>query len=173
MSSSTAVKVGKTAVKVFKKDLPNRVRRGLIESTRKSNNHGFAPNGFQDIEADAFFTQKELERLNTRIAFWEKQPCECRKVEDPFGCTCCPCCDYACSCGYHWTCSRCETLDNLKFSDWVDFESDTPTHIPDLGSTKGSMRDGTTWRRKPTNPRPTRVQVKKMKTEHRDDLMLC
>jgi hypothetical protein len=155
------VKSAKIAAKVFKKDLPNRVHRGLIESTRKPNGYGLAPNGFDDFEADAHFTRKEFERIAAYIAYWKEQPCECKYYPSPFDCSCCD---------YQWTCSRCETLDDLKFSDWVDFESDTPTHISDLCSTKGSKRDGTTWRRKPTNFRPTRVAVKKMKSEHRDHL---
>lgn len=167
MSSSTAVKLAKAAkaakiaAKVFKKDLPNRVRRGFIESTRKPDGYGLAPNGFHDFEADAHFTQKELEWIAADTAYLQKQPCAC-EYYSPLGCSCCD---------FELTCPRCETLEDLAYSDWdLGFESNIPTHIPELVSTKGNMRDGTTWRHKPTNFRPTRVAVKKMKSHHRDHL---
>ncbi len=149
-------------VKIFKKDLPKSVRRGLIESTRKSNNFGLNPNGFHDVEADDFFSRKQLKQIEEDIKAWRDVPCVCAEELE-----------YHCSCCY-FGCYRCEKLEELGYASMdVGFDSECPTFISELDSSKGANRDGTTWRRKSMRKCLSRVDAKKAKQAHRELLQTC
>ena len=153
MSFSTIANLGKVikAVKVSKKSLPNCVRRGLVESTRKPASFGLKSNGFHEFEADCYFSGKGLERIATETALWTTCICDC----DDGG----------------YDCYRCEKLEDLGYASmYVGCDSQTPTYVAELDSVKGAMRDGATWRRKSNKGRPSRVDVKKMNRKHREHL---
>jgi hypothetical protein len=180
-SFSTFAKVAKVAkvAPVSKKNLPNRVRRGLIESTRKLS-CGFAPNAFYEPESglrkSSSLSSSLTKQVLLDIDYWQRKPCSC--IHSPtIGC----CAD----CDARDTCYRCVVLEDLRQAstvdweeaysreaysretDWLESNTQFPTYISDLGCAKGVMRDGSTWRRKSTKSRPTRQEIKKIKGTHR------
>ena len=66
-------------------------------------------------------------------------------------------------------CYRCA---NLLKSDSVNTEciDQSPTYISILDSKKGGKRDGSTWRRKRTTARPSRVDIKRKNKYHHESL---
>jgi len=167
-NTAKAARQAAKAAKIFKRDLPNSFRRSLVESGKKSN-YKIAPNDFHDYEAGDYFALCAEKQIEAKIAKFKYEPCTCvldsTSCDDGWHCTCCGFDDY------FSVCRRCESLNML--SDmydymWHEYESEIPTNIPELESAKGSVRDGTTWRRKPTTKRLSRVDLKKKNSEHRE-----
>jgi hypothetical protein len=145
--------------KVYRRDLPNSYRRRIVESLCKfSKGRAVGPHDFNPKEMEARYLMLELEQkryLEEKKKLIDKS-CFCNTY------------DY-----FYDDCRRCEDL--FAFEHYFpELDEENPSFVPELVSTKSAMRDGTTWRRKPTrseaNERTTKHQKGQQKRKHRDQL---
>jgi hypothetical protein len=149
----------------FKKDLPNKVRRGHVETTRLPDGSGLSPYDYHDPNFMKF-VQSEIDELFEKFDATLLEPCKCVDlITDWFECD-----DYVCE-----KCRRIDVYENYLYDFHLDLYQQHDamcTYLAELASHKGSRRDGSTWRRKSTKTRLTRVQSKRMKQEHQHTLRL-
>jgi hypothetical protein len=176
--------------KIFQKNLGNNARRDHVELTKKFKikfpedkyfrHMEIANVSFHDFEHEKLMAEKELDKINEEITFIKKtQICTCDE--------CLSCSHYCC----FTQCPRCEMIENLKYKACLVCETISPdytecinqapntlelimntsTYVPELASRKGSVRDGTTWRRKTYKKPNSRIDSKKKEKTHRGSLV--